>query len=33
MGAAEDADIVTAKERRNATGDLKIIKVRKSEDA
>ena len=34
MGAAEDVVIVMTKEKRSATGDLmKIIKVRKSEDA
>jgi hypothetical protein len=32
-GTAEDADMVMAKEKRNATGDLKIIEVRKSEVA
>jgi hypothetical protein len=29
---AADADILMAKEKRSATGDIKIIKVRKSKD-
>jgi hypothetical protein len=30
---AADADMLMAKEKRSATGDIKIIKVRKSKDA